>query len=233
MKILRLTANPHWRRSRCSPASFTSRTSLPSFASFHYSVRLDFHQHFRRNQLADFHHARRRPDLSEKFSMRSPDLFPFGNVCHINSRPYNVFQARACLDERRLDVFDRLHRLRAQIAHAHDLSIRSRRCCSRHGDDVADPYRARVTHNRLPRCSARNILTRHLRSFRSCWRLEAILVFRDSRFTEPKWPRCGFNLVTQFSVNPKGHARSLSKSEFSPLHPKYLSSLDRTILPST
>src|SRR5882762_4791802 len=162
MKTLRLIANPLlWRRGRCSPASFTSFTSLTSLASFHDRVRLNFHQHFRRNQLADFHHARRRPDLSEKLSMRPPNLFPFLDVCHINSRPHNVFEAGASFDECRLDVLDRLHRLRAQVAHAHDLSIRPCRRCSRHGDDIADSYRPRVPHNRFPRRPARNVLTRH------------------------------------------------------------------------
>src|ERR1700730_17924003 len=121
MKTLRLISNPLWRRGRSSPASFTSFTSLTSSTSFQHRVRLNLHQHFRRNQLADFHHARRRPDFSEKFSMHSSNLFPFGDVCHINSRPHNVFESGASFDERRLDVLDRLHGLRAQIAHAHDL----------------------------------------------------------------------------------------------------------------
>src|ERR1700687_1952097 len=94
MKTLRLIANPLWRRGRSSPASFTSFTSLTSSTSFQHRVRLNLHQHFRPNQLAHFHHARRRPDLSEKFSMRPPNFFPFLDVCHINSRPHNVFEAR-------------------------------------------------------------------------------------------------------------------------------------------
>src|SRR6267378_1209920 len=161
MKTLRLIANTLWRRGRRFSVSFTSFPSLTSLASFHHRVRLNLHQHFRRNQLAHFHHARRRPDLSEKFSMRPPNLFPFLDVCHINSRPHNVFEAGASLDERRLDVLDRLHRLRAQIAHAHDLSIRPRRRCSRYRNDVADSYGPRVPHNRFPRRPARNVLTRH------------------------------------------------------------------------
>src|SRR5882762_9436085 len=162
MKILRLIANTLWRRGRRFSVSFTSFAALTSLASFHDRVRLNLHEHFRRNQLAHFHHARRWPDLSEKFSMRPANLFPFGDVRHINSRPHNVFEARACFDERRLDVLDRLHRLRAQIVRADDLSIRSRRRGSRHGDGIADSYRPRVAHDRLPRRTARNILSRHL-----------------------------------------------------------------------
>src|SRR6266404_1335269 len=99
----------------CSPSvSVVRRPAVHQSRVTDYCVRLNLHQHFRRNQLADFHHTRRRPDLPEKFSMRSSNLFPFGDVCHKNARPHNVFEARAGLDERRLDVLDRLHRLRAQ-----------------------------------------------------------------------------------------------------------------------
>src|SRR5258708_17621131 len=85
-----------WGRfSFTSSNSFTSFTSFPSFPSFHHRVRLDLHQHFRRNQLAYFHHARRRPYLSEKFPMCSPRLFPFGDVGHIDTRPHHVLQSPA------------------------------------------------------------------------------------------------------------------------------------------
>src|ERR1700719_966377 len=165
MKILRPIANALSRRGRSFSVSFTSfasLTSLTSLASFHHRVRLDLHQHFRRDQLAHFHHARRRPDLPEKLTVRPANLFPFGDVGHINSRPHNVFEARACFDECRLDVLDRLHRLRAQIARADDLSVRPRRRGSRHGYGIAYSYRPRVAHDRFPRRTARNILTRHL-----------------------------------------------------------------------
>src|SRR6266851_9141638 len=141
--------------------SFTSLTSLTSFTSFHNRISFNFHQHFRRNQLAHFHHARRWPDLSEKFSMRPPHLFPLRDVRHIDARPHYVFQTRAGFGERRLDVLDGLHRLRAQIAHANDLSVWPRRRRSRNGNDVADPHRARIPHNRLPRCPARYVLSCH------------------------------------------------------------------------
>src|SRR5882762_4668075 len=138
-----------------------SFTSFISFTSFHHRVRLNLHEHFRCNQLAHFHHARGRPDLPEKLSVRASSLFPFGDVGDINSRPHNIFEARASLDERRLDVLDGLDRLRSQVTHAHNLSIRPGRGSSGHGNDVAHPYRPRVAYDGLPRRTARNILTRH------------------------------------------------------------------------
>src|ERR1700731_662580 len=162
MKILRPIANALSRRGRSLSVSFTSFASLTSLASFHYRLRLPLRQHFRRDQLAHFHHARRRPDLPEKRPVRPANPFPFSNLWHINSRPPNGFEARACFDQCRLDVLDRLHRLRAQIARADDLSVRPRRRSSRHGDGIAYSYRPRVAHDRFPRRTARNILTRHL-----------------------------------------------------------------------
>src|SRR6266567_6620211 len=108
-------------RRRCSASctsltSFTSFTSFTSSTSFDHRVRLDLHQHFWRNQFAYFHHARRRPDLSEEFAMRSTHLLPLRDIRHEDTRPHNVLQRRACLGERRLDVPDRLHRLCAQVA---------------------------------------------------------------------------------------------------------------------
>src|SRR5207249_5211847 len=132
-----------------------------SLTSSHHRVRLLPHGHFRGNQRAHFHHARDRPDLPETLSVRASGLFPLGDVGDINSRPYNIFEARASLDQRRLDVLDGLHRLRSQVTHTHNLSIRPRRGSSRHGNDVAHPDRPRVAYDGLPRRTARNILTRH------------------------------------------------------------------------
>src|SRR5882762_7271309 len=165
MKIPRLIPCALWRRGRRSSVSFTSFTSftsLTSLASFHDRVCLNLHQHLRCNQLDHLHHAGCRPDLAEKFAVRAPNFLPFGDVRHKDARPHDVLQTGAGFGERRLDVLDRLHRLRAQIAHAHNLSIRPSRRCSGHTDHVADSHRPRVAHNRLPRRTARNILTRHL-----------------------------------------------------------------------
>src|SRR6266581_146626 len=96
-------------RRRCSASctsltSFTSFTSFTSSTSFDHRVRLNLHQHFRRNQFAHFHHARRRPDISKKFAMRAPHLLPFRDVGHEDTRAHNVLQRRASLGARRLDV---------------------------------------------------------------------------------------------------------------------------------
>src|SRR6266403_2390599 len=166
MKVPRLIPCALWRRGRHSSASSTSFTSLTSLltslASFHDRVRLNLNKHFRRNQLAHLYHAGRRTDLAEKFSMRAPNFLPLGDIGHKDARPHNFLQTGARLRERRFDVLDRLHRLRAQIAHAYNLPIRPRRRRPRHRNDVADSYCPRVPHNRLPRRTARNILTRHL-----------------------------------------------------------------------
>src|SRR5713226_2584089 len=162
MKTLRPIANPLSRRGRCFSVSFTSITAYTSSTSFDHRVRLNLHQHFRRNQLTHFHHAGRRTDLTEEFSMRAPDFLPLGDVRHKDARAHDILQTGARLRERRFNVLDRLHRLRAQIAYANNLSIRPGRRCSRHGNHVADSYRPRVAHNRLPRRTARNILTRQL-----------------------------------------------------------------------
>src|SRR5260370_7608666 len=93
-------------RGRSKGGSFTS---LTSFTSFHDRISFDLHQHFRRNQLADFHHTRRRPDLSEKFSMRPPHLFPLRDVSHIDPRPPNVLHAVPALGQRPPTFLDALH----------------------------------------------------------------------------------------------------------------------------
>src|SRR5205823_7331182 len=61
----------------------------------------------------------------------------------------------------RLDVLQRLHRLRVGIANADHLSIR--RCRGRAGymNLCTHAYCARVTHNRLPRGSAGDVLALH------------------------------------------------------------------------
>src|SRR5712691_7265401 len=118
MKTLRPIANPLSRRGRCFSVSFTSFTS---FNSFDHRVRLNLHQHFRRNQLTHFHHAGRRTDLTEEFSMRAPDFLPLGDVRHKDARAHDVLQTRTRLRQRCLDVLDGLYHLRAQIAYAHNL----------------------------------------------------------------------------------------------------------------
>jgi hypothetical protein len=124
----------------------------------HNCVRLNLYQHLRRNQFAHFHHARRRPYRPEKFSMRPPNLFPLRNIRHKNPRPHHILQSCSCLRQRGFDVLNRLYGLRARVAHSHNFSIRSRSGGPRDGNHVADPHRSRIPDNRLPSCSARNIL---------------------------------------------------------------------------
>ena len=53
--------------------------------------------------------------------MRPPDLFPFRDVRHINPRPHHIVERRARLRQRRLNVPNRLYRLRVHISHANNL----------------------------------------------------------------------------------------------------------------
>jgi hypothetical protein len=126
-----------------------------------HRVCLHFHQHLRRDQAAHLHHARRRPYRPEKFSVCPPDLFPFRDVRHINPRSHHIVQGSACLSHRRLNVPNRLHRLRVHISHANNLAVRPRSRSPRHAHHIPHPHRPRVPHNRLPRRPTRNILTSH------------------------------------------------------------------------
>src|SRR6266481_7270012 len=94
MKTLRPIANPLSRRGRRFSVSFTS------FTSFDHRIRLNLHQHFRRNQFTHFHHAGRRTDLTEEFSMRAPDFLPLGDVRHKDARAHDILQTGARLRER-------------------------------------------------------------------------------------------------------------------------------------
>src|SRR5579859_1295992 len=125
---------------------------------FQNRVRLDLHEHFRRDQLAHFHHARRGPDFAEKFSVRPPDQFPLGNVGHVDPRPHHILQSRPRFPQRRFYVPNRLYGLRIRIAYSDDLPVRPRRRGSRNRYHIPDPYRPRVPHDRLPGRPAGNIL---------------------------------------------------------------------------
>ena len=101
--------------------------------------------------------------ISTFISMGASNFFPFGNVGHVDARADHVFQGGSSLSERGFDVADGLYRLRASIAHSDDASVWSSRCRSGNRDAIADAHGARVTDNRLPRRSARDILPVHLR----------------------------------------------------------------------
>src|SRR5919108_1989336 len=143
-------------------SSFTSSTSFTSFTSSHNRVGLDLDKHFWRNQFAHLHHACCGANFAEEFTVSAADLFPFGNVGHVDARAHHVSQRRSGFNECRFDVPDGLDRLRARIAHANNPAIGAGRCGAGDGDGVADAHRARVTHNRLPRRPAGNILPVHL-----------------------------------------------------------------------
>src|SRR5205823_11935454 len=89
------------RRQLFSFASFTSSTS---FSSSNDSVSFDFDEHFGRNQLAHFHHASGGANLAEKFSMGAADLFPFGNVGHVDARAHDGAQGRGGFCQRGFGV---------------------------------------------------------------------------------------------------------------------------------
>src|SRR5205823_15090896 len=111
------------RRQLFSFASFTSSTS---FSSSNDSVSFDFDEHFGRNQLAHFHHASGGANLAGKFSMGAADLFPFGNVGHVDARAHDVAQGRARVCPRGLDVAEGVGGLCAGGAHADNPSAPGR-----------------------------------------------------------------------------------------------------------
>src|SRR5207245_8980768 len=98
MKTHRLILDPIWQRSRCS---FTSSTS---FTSFHYCVRFNLHQHFRRNEFAHFHHAGCRPDIVENFSVVWTRFLQLRDVVPIDSRRHDVPEGRSGRSVRGLDA---------------------------------------------------------------------------------------------------------------------------------
>src|SRR5438552_7279846 len=80
--------------------------------------------------------------------MRFADLLPVSDVRDEDAGANNIFHAGPSLLQSRLDVLQRLHRLRVGIANADHLSIR--RCRGRPGymNLCTHAYCARVTHNR-------------------------------------------------------------------------------------
>ena len=95
--------------------------------------------------------------------MGAADLFPFGNVGHVDARAHDVAQGRAGFCQRGFDVADGLDGLRAGVAHADNPSVRAGCGRAGNGNGVADAHRARVADNRLPRRSAGNVLPIHFR----------------------------------------------------------------------
>jgi hypothetical protein len=130
-------------------------------SGLHNRVRFNLHQHFRRNQLTDLHHARRRPDRSKELAMRPSDLLPISDVRHENPRPHHIFQSGARLRQRCFDIPDRLYRLRIHIADSDNPPVRPGRRRSRYAHPIPNPHRSRIPDDRLPLRTARNVLPRH------------------------------------------------------------------------
>src|SRR5260370_39937449 len=80
----------HLSLSSCSSVSLALRGHRATFASrarslvpaFDNRVRLNLHQHFRRNQPAHLHHARRRAYPAKELAVCSSNFFPLRNVRH-------------------------------------------------------------------------------------------------------------------------------------------------------
>jgi hypothetical protein len=149
---------PVVKRAAHGRISFASFISFTSFTSFHHRIRLNLHQHLRRNQFVYFHHARGWPYRPEKLAMCPPNLFPLRNIRHKNPRPHHILQPRSRFCQRRFDVPNRLHRLRVRISYSDDFAIWPRSRGSRYRYYVSHAHCPRIPHNRFPSCPARNIL---------------------------------------------------------------------------
>src|SRR5207247_5787927 len=93
--------------------------------------------------------------------MRCADLLPVSDVRDEDAGANNIFHAGSSLLQSRLDVLQRLHRLRVGIANADHLSIRRSGRRAGYMNLCTHAYCARVTHNRLPRGSAGDVLALH------------------------------------------------------------------------
>src|SRR5579875_2270394 len=91
------------------------------------------------------------------------------------SFPNRKYSSRTCgsdfglwawrrLCKRRLDISERLHRLRVGVSRAHHFACRVGRRRTGNEDMLAYAHGARITHHRLPRRTRRNIASLHERS---------------------------------------------------------------------
>src|SRR6185436_2934516 len=116
----------------------------PERALAHDRVRFDLDEHRRIDQAADLDHASRRADVAEELAVRAADLLPFGDVRDVHARADDVLPRRTGALERRLDVAQRLDRLRVRVAGADELAVRVGGGRPRHVDVRADADRAGV-----------------------------------------------------------------------------------------
>src|SRR5208282_6937335 len=128
-------ANPGWKEALTS----------------HYDgVRFDFDEHIRRDKAADLDHRRSRANLAEYFAVRSSDLLPVGDMRDEEASPHHVGHARARLCQSRLDISQRLHRLRVRISRTDDLALRIGGRRSRYVNVGTYANSAGVADDRLP-----------------------------------------------------------------------------------
>ena len=91
------------------------------------------------------------------FAVRASDRFPLTDVDDVDTRAHDILQRRACARERRRDVGERLLRLPVRVARADDRPAAVGGSRARNEHLVADPHRARVADDGLPRrCRSRN-----------------------------------------------------------------------------
>src|SRR5262249_17240461 len=103
-----------------------------------------------------------RADATEDFAMGAADGLPVArDVKHVDAGAHDVLQPGAGALQRRLEVLERAHSLRAHVADADDLAVGPGRGGARDVDHVAGAHGARVADDWLPPRAARNMLPRH------------------------------------------------------------------------
>src|SRR5687768_6541513 len=120
---------------------------------------LDLDEHLGIDEPPHLDHARRRTDGAKCLSMRATDLLPPPDVGHVDPRADDVRQSCAGAREGGFDVSQRLSRLGIRVARANHAPGCVGRRRAGDVDGVADSDCARVANDRLPRRSARDILS--------------------------------------------------------------------------
>src|SRR5947199_2957824 len=135
-------------------AKLAATNAMVEIAASMYRIRTSW-------ELGGHHTSSNAKTENWKPSMCFADLLPVSDVRDEDAGANNIFHAGPSLLQSRLDVLQRLHRLRVGIASADHLSIR--RCRGRAGymNLCTHAYCPRVTHNRFPRGSAADVLALH------------------------------------------------------------------------
>ncbi len=90
-------------------------------------VRFDFDQHVAVDEPRHLDHAGRWADRPEDFAVCFADVLPIANIGHVDTRTDDVFETRADFLERRLNIFEHLHRLGVRVTLADNTAF----CISR------------------------------------------------------------------------------------------------------